>query len=59
MWIVNEDGKLKNLYVGECISSLEQVDYPISLSIDRNGWVMVADRNSGRVLSGIHAYMYP
>jgi len=50
VWMVDEDGNLTKSFVGECISSSGQMDYPISLSIDGNGFVMVAYRNSGRVL---------
>ena len=48
--VVDADGKLEKSFGGKCGSSIGQMDYPVHLSVDGNGFVMVADRRNTRVL---------
>ena len=47
---VNADGKLVKSFDGEYTSALEEMMLPVHLSVDGNGFVMVADQWNSRVL---------
>ena len=47
---VDADGKLKKSFGGKSGSTVGQMDCPVYLSVDGNGFVMVADRMNSRVL---------
>ena len=42
--VVDADGKLKKSFGGKCGSNIGQMNDPVYLSVDGNGFVMVADR---------------
>lgn len=48
--IVDANGKLKKSFGGICGSAIEQMNYPIHLSVDGNRFVMVVDQENRRVL---------
>src|SRR6218665_1507991 len=47
---VDADGKLERSFDGNCGSTIAQLTNPVYLSVDGNGFVMVADRNNSRVV---------
>ena len=47
---MDADGKLKKSFGGKCRSIIGQMNCPVYLSVDGNGFVMVADRYNSRVL---------
>ena len=47
---VDADGKLEKSFGGKCGSTNAQVSFPVYLSVDGNGFVMVADPANCRVL---------
>ena len=48
--VVDADGKLKKSFGGKRGSTIGQMNRPVYLSVDGNGFVMVADRGNSRVL---------
>jgi len=48
--LISSDGQLVKSYGGPKGSGSQQMDVPIYLAVDRNGFVFVADRNNFRVL---------
>jgi len=47
---VDVNGKLKKTFGGKLGSTIGKMHYPVDLSVDGNGFVMVADRLNSRVL---------
>ena len=50
VFTVDVEGKLTKSYSGICGSIVRQINYPIYLSVDGNGYVMVVDWGNCRVL---------
>ena len=48
--IVDADGKLKKSFDGKPGSTVEQMENPVYLSVDGNGFVIVADQRNSRVV---------
>ena len=48
--MVDSDGRIRKSFGGKCGSTNDQMNRPVYLSVDGNGFVMVADQLNGRVL---------
>jgi len=48
--MVDSGGRIKKSFGGKCGSTIAQMNRPVYLSVNGNGFVMVADQLNGRVL---------
>ena len=48
--VVDTDGKLKKSFGRRCGSATGQLNFPVYLSVDGNGFVMVADRDNNQIV---------